>query len=343
MSIYYNIVTKDRKRSPTRYACFGLLNQLNSHHQGNIYRGSRFYNEDLFDAGIIHASINRDAANVIAIEFDYDASLREDHYQSTINRVVPIYISYIQNLIKEFATFRECVSIRPDKKVIRVTTVNQPCDKVLFCLSVIRNTMRWVAKYHTPRYNETALGLVEEKIPDFKKRMIFLWIFDIYKNGPFGDNPNSLGVKPAFSSEYSLLNPATFGFHSLQQLYYNDANIEWFQPLFQESVSGYKRDHHFASNNTPFPGAAIDVFRGRYHNTNARSYEEDEYPRTALIGGYLYRRLFDSLSIPGDEPLFDFCTWNEKVGFMWQTHNTENYTFDTEILIEQYLNLFEEN
>lgn len=343
MSIYYNIVTKERRRSPTRYACFGLLNQLGQHYDGNVNRHSPFFNPELGQRALSQ-SVGRSARNVTAIEFSYKETLLEEHYEATAARIIPIYIEYVKNLVENFKIFRDCVSIRENLNVIRVSTVGHPSDKIMFCLSVIRNVLKWVVKYHSnTQFESSALGMVQERIPDFKQRMIFLWIFDIYKNNAFASRPNTLGLKPAFSSEYSLLNPATFGKQALRKLMNDEDSIEWFQPLFQDTVNGYLRDHHFSCDNIAFPGADLSTFRGRYHQTNPRQYDEQRYPTNAHIGPYLFRRLFDSLSVEADEPLFDFCTWDDTVGFMWIPHIASTNTFDEEEIISQYLALFEEN
>ena len=186
----------------------------------------------------------------------------------------------------------------------------------------------------------TPYSVLKERIPDFKQRMIFLFLFEIYRVSDFTSTEVKLGIKPCFPGEYNLLNPSTFGKNALIRLYSNDHEIEWFQKPFDETQNGYMRESHFSETNLVFPGADPEACRGRYVGANPRSYITT-IPETILIGTFLHRKLFDSISMESDEPLFDFCEWHPAVGYMWKPHDESSKKFDTDDLITKYLALFE--
>lgn len=354
MSIFYNIVLKDRTRIPVRYACFGALNNVLGFGREYVDRGSEYFKNQFTEVDSSRRQIKfrshlNSTNQLSAIEFDYKRSFLDEYSEEIWNTAKHRFLNYIKQFAESFPFVGEILSIKPEKCLIRVTIAGVPCDKALFALSVSRNLLFLLGRSSmNSNWESSMVGKVELLIPDFKKRILFLSIFEPFSQNDWETGETTLSAKPKFNSEYNLLNPATLGKKGLRQIYQSENDIEWFQPNFDESERGYKRESHFKADRVYFSGVNLDRFSDRDLGSSVKSitYIQNRYSSTDLCSGLLGRKLFDCFSVVDDEPLLSSSRWDEFAGFVWNPTTPEHErrsAYPLTELVPLFLEILEDN
>lgn len=267
MGVEFDLVYKDNRRIPLYGACFGCLN-LGYYPDGYLRR---------------HSNLPHYFSNMNRSEMDgqmndiWNSGFRNIKFlQWHIKDVntswngVANYCEAMQELIRSIP-WMTGVSIHPLLKVVRVD-MNQPADKVMMTLFLLRNLC------HYEHYIYTYRNLLETH--NFKPYAAAILSSLFVRDGgtPF--------ARPSWKyntvGEYNWLSPFTFGTRSLQRMLTEGEN---FNPWFQENflVAGkYLRDGNFREERLLF---------------NSTNEGDHEYMSR-------YRRLIDCMSVIDDEPLF---------------------------------------
>lgn len=326
MSVYYNIVTKNRKRYPIQYICFGLLNRYRNICDTNFDSGSKFYKNTSY-----HSDFSDSPRDLVAIEYNYKRQIEERSVQSIRNRAMERYEEQVSYFLNSFDWVKSVAVLHKGLGIIRVQAAGVPADKVMFILTVIRNMTRNASDYAgTSNPERDSNRKLEELFDNPRERFIFSWLMNVNYYSGWGSNLSSWRCYPLFNDESNVLNSATFGKKALNRLIRGE-EPEWYQEDFDKTECGYMRESHFEEEDITFGTTEdLSVFD-----------DYDEYADSNDIfgnhGGFLYRTLGDSLSIEYDDPIFSMSSWDDCLGFVFNISGTSLETF-----VEQFKNAIEE-
>lgn len=356
MTIYYNVVDKHRNRFPVDYVCFGLLNKITQYSSGDCHDSSRFMPSNFREGTSTERRAYHNKAytffcenhtDMRAIELDFHDCLLNSYSRGSeqLERACANYIREAKEMIDLFPFMKEITTVHPRLRVVRVKTFGQPMDKVMFCLTVLRNLYKEVANKMSLGYYDGNTNniyyVLDENLPDKKMQLIFIWVFEMYKYTNYSTVPaiQEFRVRPKFNTEYSVLNPSTFGKQSLLNLY-NDGEVSWYQGTFEESERGYWRDNRFYEERIQFPGAVIPQGYSMYDGLSDDNQYGINY-REVSYGGALYRKMFDCFSVEGDEPLIPNVVWTDLVGFVFTFDSIPEKIFSLQRIFNDFKSNFE--
>lgn len=320
MAISYDILLDNNLIYRIKYACFGSLNALQNQ---NMPYGVQ-QSETMRDNGLPNSSSSlrtlEDSFRVEDVKYIRYRWDWKDSYLSDVKKAV--YLKEVKLLLSELPFIQDIIFFEED--FVYVSVKNQPADKVMFALSVVRNLTFDVS------YSWCSLGnhkggyfALRDRGLSPLQSLVFSQFVGVSRSTDWSsgtaESYNYVGEQPHFNSESHLFNLQTFGLESYKRLLEKDPEYApWFQGSFAENRHGYKRGSHFSTARVRFEGFDGD---GDVLSVDINGYIRfDTSPlnlgQTGSVCTAAYRSLFDCFAEAGDEtPLLPNWFRNSALGF----------------------------
>lgn len=319
MAIRYDIVLDNNLVYAIQYVCFGVLNGLvdNSEPRGLMRDQSGL------ESGVNYRSLgsNFKVDKIEYIRYNY-GWMNNDLIAEQVNA----FTAEAKMLISQLPSIQDIVFFDYQTKHAYVRVKNQPADKVMFALTVLRNLVGCV-KQHWKSNGEHAGGyfLLRRMGLSPLKALVFYGFLPANTTTDWSTAGNPtyaiLSDYPNFNSESNVFNFSTFGLGAYRRFLAQEDYNPWIQGTFAENGHGYKRNSHFSNAYHMFEGLdlsspAVD-FTENHTEQNPRFYMRFERIQGFRYGGSNpYRTLLDCHSIVGDEePLFPNMAFDPTIGF----------------------------
>lgn len=319
MAIRYDIVLDNNLIYNIQYVCFGVLNGLVT---GQEPRGLNRETSGRL-SGSNYRTLGRDF-DVNKIQYiRYDYSWMNNPLD---DQMLTAYEQEVKLIISQLPTMQDIVFFDYETKHAYVRVKDQPADKVMFILTLLRNLVGCVKQYwRSNGVHQGGYFLLRRMGIAPLKALVFYGFLQGNTTTDWSapGNPEYLFLSdyPNFNSESNLFNFSTFGLGSYRRFIAQEDYNPWVQGSFAEQGHGYKRNSHYSSAYELFEGLNLSspaVEFNEYHTEDRPRF----YMRLEQIAGYRfggtspYRTLLDCHSIIGDEEsLFPDIGFDPTVGF----------------------------
>lgn len=313
MSIYYNIILKNKTRVPVSYPCFGMLNCLASRSLRHHYDSFSDFSNDRVQR-IARNCEEFDASHIAVVEYNFFKAINPSNSTKRAqNR--KLFCEWAINLKSTFPWMEDAYDVHPKMGLIRFHMAGKPADKMLFIMTAIRNKSYDLCR-HGGLYSHRTQGFLDKAEGNERLKFIFDSYFYTTSQEDFITGAEvSYGV-PRFNDEGNLFNAATFGKEALTRLM-NGVEPDWQQEDFGVNPRGYLRDNHYRNQNDFWDDTITEEELDEYLDSSPRNLTGASHD-SHILGGYNFNRLSNACSIRGDESIYEDALYHPAIGFYFR-------------------------
>ena len=316
MAIRYDIVLDNNLVYKIQYICFGSLNSLH----------------DITEPRGLRQSETLSASNLSMREMVQQFEVSKIQYiryhfgwmNSPLSAAqLEIYKREIKLIISELPCIKDIIFLDMGEQYAYVRVKNQPADKVMFALTVLRNLTAEVFQFD----NGVPKGgyfLLRHHNVSVLNSLVFSSILPCNNTTDWSRSTEYVLVTDYmnYNGESSYFNAHTFGMESYRRFMAQDNYAPWVQGSFAENGNGYRRNSHFINDRVVFEGAdlaAPSILLNQDHTEEMPSFRvrlEGLIPLPYNSANSPWRTMTDAHSIPGDSfPVIPGMFRDAAVGF----------------------------